>query len=63
MVFVPSSGDLFLIRPGDAVLGGEKEVLVFVPSSGDLFLIREKLNTVKMCESDLFSSPLLGICF
>ena len=39
MVFVPSSGDLFLI--GQKTAKRQKTAPVFVPSSGDLFLMSE----------------------
>ena len=38
-VFVPSSGDLFLIRTGTLCILPARSV-VFVPSSGDLFLMQ-----------------------
>ena len=45
IVFVPSSGDLFLIYHRDDVMAWFCRV--FVPSSGDLFLILVLLNSSK----------------
>ena len=61
-VFVPSSGDLFLMKNATE-LNGSKLRLVFVPSSGDLFLIEMALRYDDMFQEEGFRPLFWGFVF
>ena len=62
-VFVPSSGDLFLIISHAKRNGTGMTMLVFVPSSGDLFLIRTSMLSSAKTNGKGFRPLFWGFVF